>query len=165
MIEKWKPILETDSRYSISNLSRVRNNKTNLILKAYLDKDNYYRTTLRSKTKQLNRLIHRLVAQHFISNPDNKATVNHIDGNKQNNSIKNLQWCSNQENIDHAWGKGLMEVNHGEKHPNAKLTKKDVIQIKSMLKLKINRILIAKKFKISKTQISNIARGTSWRRV
>lgn len=58
--------------------------------------------------------VHRLVAMTFISNPDNKPQVNHIDGNKMNNCVNNLEWCSNRENVQHAWATGLCRARYGK---------------------------------------------------
>jgi len=80
-------------------------------LKNVLDKGvGYFLVTLvDGNGKRKNRFIHRLLAQAFIENPENKAHVNHIDGNKQNNSLKNLEWCTPQENAAHAVRIGLCD--------------------------------------------------------
>jgi hypothetical protein len=64
--------------------------------------------------------IHRLVAETFIPNPENKPQINHIDGNKQNNRIDNLEWCTNSENQIHACKLGLKASVKGNKNPNCK---------------------------------------------
>jgi hypothetical protein len=81
-----------------------------IILKQKIRSRGYYtiRISENSKRKQLK--VHRLVAQAFIPNPLNKPCVNHIDGNKLNNSITNLEWCTYKENYDHAITTGLMKT-------------------------------------------------------
>lgn len=72
--------------------------------------------------------LHRLVAIHFIPNPDNLPQVNHKDGDRMNNSVSNLEWCSSSDNVSHAYRTGL-KTNHGEKNPFRKLTESEVKDI------------------------------------
>ena len=120
MTEEWKVIDERPG-YSVSNLGKVRNDKTGKILTPQLHKaskgDNYLFVNL-SKGKVIGRAVHRLVAIAFIPNPDNKPEVNHIDGNHCNNAVNNLEWVTSQENTLHAYrvlnrrmGKIASEVN------------------------------------------------------
>lgn len=100
--------------YSISNLGNVKNNKTNLKLKIDHNKDGYCQVKLynpKSKTKT----IHRLVALHFIENPENKQEVNHKDGNKLNNCVNNLEWVTKKENKAHADTTGLWVLSENHK--------------------------------------------------
>ena len=71
-------------------------------------KDNYWIVTLKDKTgKSVKRSMHRLLMETFVPNPDNKAHVNHIDGNKANNNLSNLEWATPAENAQHAYSTGL----------------------------------------------------------
>jgi len=73
--------------------------------------------------------LHRLVAMAFIPNPQNLPEVNHIDGNKENNTPSNLEWCSRKQNMRHAFSTGLCKVRFGEASPAAKLTDAEVSEI------------------------------------
>ena len=96
-------------------------------------KTNYLMSQLSIAGKRKGYTIHRLVAQAFIENPDNKPQVNHIDGNKLNNHIDNLEWCTASENIVHAYETGLHKISYGEESNNPKVTKKQVKRICELL--------------------------------
>lgn len=100
MEEIWSDIPNYEGLYKISNFGRIMNNK-GLILKQYIQNSGYYIVHL-SNGKRKAFTTHRLVATVFIKNTENKDYVNHIDGNKSNNNIENLEWCTGQENMQHA---------------------------------------------------------------
>lgn len=105
-IEIWKKIEELP--YEISSLGRIRNLKGK-ILKTYIQNCGYEQ--IKVAFNNTHKQIHRLVAEAFIPNPESKKYVNHIDGNKLNNSVSNLEWCTNSENIIHARKTGLNPYN------------------------------------------------------
>lgn len=84
-------------QYVISSFGRIKNMKTNRILE-YGKISGYDSVTLSNGGTQKTFLVHRLVAQHFLKNPDNKPWIDHINGNKDNNHINNLRWCTASEN-------------------------------------------------------------------
>lgn len=108
-----------------------------------------------------NKYIHRLMAEHFIDNPDNKPLVNHIDGNKSNNTISNLEWCTLSENMQHASRTGLLA--DGERCHFSKLTAKDVIEIRHLNKIKVKRNIIIRNYNISPAQYHRIVNKELWK--
>ena len=100
MIEIYKPIVGYEGLYEVSNLGNVRNLKTNIILKQKINKGGYMNVGLWKNGKKTF-LIHRLVAQAFIPNPDNKPEVNHKDEIKSNNCVYNLEWVTSKENANY----------------------------------------------------------------
>lgn len=108
-----------------------RNKDCHLIkLKPIAQNNGYYSVALWKNKKPTSILIHRLVAETFIPNPENKACVNHIDGNKHNNCVSNLEWNTYSENNLHAFKTGLKKPTWlgktGKNNPNSKI----VLQIK-----------------------------------
>lgn len=101
-MEQWK-IINDFSNYEISNEGKVRNITTKYILKGRESKSGYLQVSIKkdSDNKFKNQYIHRLVAIHFILNPENKREVNHKDGNKFNNKVDNLEWVTSSENQIH----------------------------------------------------------------
>ena len=105
MQEIWKPIKGFEGFYEISNLLQIRSVKRNgtngKVLKQITDEGGYKICCLMVLGKRTNKKVHRLIAENFIPNPHNKATINHIDNNRANNSIENLEWCTIAENNAH----------------------------------------------------------------
>ena len=102
MQEIWKDIPDYEKLYQVSTLGRIKSLYSNKILKPNIDKDGYYRYALCKNKKRKDYYGHRLVALTFIPNLYNYQQVNHIDGNKQNNCINNLEWCTCKENVIHS---------------------------------------------------------------
>jgi hypothetical protein len=127
----------------------------------------YCRVYLCKDGKHHTYLLHRLVAQHFIENPENKPCVNHIDGNKSNNSVTNLEWCTYSENMQHAVGKGLNAIPNlkGELHPQSKLTVAGVKQIRERYKNGETPPSLAKEYGVTRAQIYNIIHFKHWRNI
>ena len=114
MKEIWKDVKGYDGKYQVSNLGHVRSmsfahTRQAKVLKATPTNCGYVKVELYANGKGKVKYVHRLVAQAFIPNPDNKPQVNHIDGNKDNNVASNLEWCSPGENQTHAIAHGLRE--------------------------------------------------------
>lgn len=120
MEEIWKDIPSLKGKYQASNLGRIRSiehyiksnfhnckqvKRKGKILKQF--KGNYYSISINENGKIKRKFVHRLVASAFIPNPRNKPCINHKDGNKYNNNIENLEWCTIQENTKHAYDNKL----------------------------------------------------------
>ena len=102
--EIWK-VIEDAPKYEISNFGRVRTIKSGRVIKSFLSRG-YPSVTLQKQNlsmgRKSNHLLHRLLAKAFVDNPSNQPVVNHIDGNRENYNIDNLEWCSQKENIHHS---------------------------------------------------------------
>lgn len=106
-MEVWKKV-NGHENYEVSNLGNVR--RGNFMLKK-IDREGYYRVCLQYNYKRNWKSIHRLVAECFILNPENKKEVNHINAIKTDNRVENLEWCTRQENTNHAVAMGLYQSN------------------------------------------------------
>lgn len=110
------------------------------------------------------RRVHRLVAETYLPNPENKREVNHKDCDKSNNLLTNLEWVTSKENKEHAWENGLYS-SFGENHTDSLLTEVEVIKICSLMEEGCRNVDIAKSFGVHKDTISSIRTGRIWKHV
>lgn len=120
-MEKWSPI--PDTHYSVSSEGHIRNDNTGKVKANHISKDGYSKVELYQDGMPARKRVHRLVAEAFIPNPDGLPQVNHIDGNKLNNNVENLEWVDNSQNMIHAYKNGLATPHptygmRGKKNPN-----------------------------------------------
>lgn len=122
-----------------------------------LGENGYYYVNLRQEGKTKLAYAHRIIAETFVDNHENKEQVNHINGNKQDNRIENLEWVTPQENAQHSIKYGLTPV--GERAHKSKLTLEEVIAIRSSDE---HNVQLAKQYTVSRAQIYRIKKGLNW---
>lgn len=159
MKEIWKDIEGYEGIYQVSNLGNVKSN--NKILKGREKENNYLQVSLYKDGNKNTQYIHRLVAEAFIENPENKEFVNHKNFNKKDNSVNNLEWVTRKENFEH-FHKSEKYL-QSQEHKNKTLTHKTLQKVKEYKNIiitmhKNNKSIkeIAKELKISKEFISDV---------
>lgn len=170
--ELWKDVVGCEGRYQVSNYGRIMStvmthNYNPYYLKPHVKRKGYLAISMwqgNNRSKLV--AVHRIVAKAWIPNPDNLPQVNHIDGDKANNNVSNLEWCTNIYNAHHAMKNGLFYKGLGETSNQHKLTVQQVIEIKTLLRDKKNTERgIAKLFGVSRGCITYIKWGKTWKEV
>lgn len=165
-MEEWKEINGHEGDYKISNTGKVYSYKSNKILKLIKCSSGYYRVTLCKKGTYSTCHIHRLVAEMFIgkrtSNSRSHCQVNHIDGDKLNNNIENLEYCTARENRVHANQLGLTSKKPDGAFNPSKLTVEQVKDIKKRLAANELQKDIAKIYNVRPPSIHSIKKGRTW---
>lgn len=123
-IEIWEPVNNYEKQYEVSNFGRIRslprNTTSGKIINPIKTESGLW-VSLRNSGNDTKQLIHRLVAKSFIENPENKPQINHIDGNRWNNFVGNLEWVTNSENVKHSHDYlNRVYTAYGENHKNSK---------------------------------------------
>ena len=182
MQEIWKDIEGYEGYCQISNLGRVRSldrvvkkshGSTGVvkgaIKKPTINTQGYLTVNLRKESKQKCLLLHRLLAEYFIPNPENKPQVNHIDGNKANCTIENLEWVTRKENAQHAWRTGLCVYTEAKREGARRAGKKTIGRPawnrKKVICLETGEIFNSAKEASEKTGISHMTVSETCRKV
>lgn len=156
--ELWKPIEGYEGLYSVSTLGRIKSyHKDGLVLKPRLKANGYLQVVLQNgKPKHVS--IHRLVARAFIPNPEELSYVNHIDGDKTNNNIDNLEWCTASQNMLHAMHTGLFpEIDRSKDKPHVRLTEEQKEELRTLMKeTDMTQVECAKTFNVCEKTVRNI---------
>ena len=165
----YPKIPDESNRFEISNCGRLKNVSTGHIYKPEILRTGYcsVRTTLGKRGNKSHILIHRAVAYAFLSNPNNLPEVNHKDGDKTNNHVDNLEWCTSHENQQHKYDAGLFDKAKisGENNHSAKLTVKDINYIRDNYvkgSKEYGAHALSKKFSVSHPTILSIINKKTW---
>lgn len=172
--EIWKEIKGYEGLYKVSEKGVVAsidrcvtysNGATNMHKGKRLKPDSLrgYERVVLSKNGETKRFqVHRLVAMTFIDNPKNKPQVNHIDGDKNNNNVSNLEWCTAQENEKHSFEVLGKKVLRGEQKNQSKLTELDVIEIRDLYRYGYLQRELAEFYGVGRRHISDIVNKKCW---
>ncbi len=164
---KWKDVPGYEGCYKanfngdIKGLNKRSKTNRETILKPFKNKFGYLTIQLSKNDKKTHYGVHRIIALTFIENHENKPFVNHKDGNKANNHVDNLEWCTKSENEKHAHAIGLKNWK-GQNHSQSKLTNEDVHVIRMLISNGIRNKKIAALFDLDNSTISDIKRGKIW---
>jgi len=174
--EIWLPIKGYEGLYEISNLGRVKslertikykNGKSKFkkctILNIKPGKWGYIRAYL-TNLQQIEKsfFVHRLVAEYFIPNPDNKPQVNHKNSIRHDNAVENLEWCTCSENIRHAFKEGFKKPLKGLDCPSHKLTEQQVLEIRSKKFEGESYSYLSSLYSISISNVCHIVKRRTW---
>jgi len=151
-----------DTGYYVDTEGNVYGKRVNK-LKPNVNRKGYLRVSFSTEIGQIHKVVHRLVAELFIPNPDNLPEVNHIDGDKTNNRVENLEWVSTKDNKRHAMD--VLGHGFGETHSQATLTTEQVEEICQLIEDKYRTVDIARITEVDIEKIRCIRKGGAWKHI
>jgi NUMOD4 motif-containing protein/HNH endonuclease len=172
-MEMWRPAAGFEEYYEVSDHGRVRRIKPakgallGRCLKPKPTYKGYLLVNLSIGAKMHKKSIARMVAKTFLPNPENKPEVNHKDGNKKNNRVRNLEWATTKENANHAVRAGLRLGPRGILHGDCKLTEIQVLEIREKAKTRKHGFVskTAREYGVSHQLISAIIHRRIWKHI
>lgn len=145
MEEIWENInIEDYDKYKISNFGRIKN-KNNKIIKQYINKSGYFCVKLYKKGKHKEYRVHRLVMITFQDNKNRNLDINHKDGNKLNNNLNNLEWCTHKYNIQHSYNNGLFK-NRTKRDKQKMIIEEQTKKVNKIIRIRYNIMTSEEKF-------------------
>lgn len=178
--EIWVPVKFFERKLHVSNYGRVKsparfvNNRhakwlkeSKILCQSFTGPGrDYLKISIRMNGKSKNLSVHRLVAKAFIPNPLEKPCVNHLNGNKSDNRVENLEWCTYSENHIHAYKLRLRSPKNqrGSNNGNVKLTEMQVLEVRSLRGI-VTQKKLAAKFNVDQTTISDIQLRKRWNHI
>jgi hypothetical protein len=173
-MEQWKSVVGYEGYYEVSSLGQVRGldrlnargqQRKGGMKKQTITSMGYWSVKLHVNSKQKVVKVHRLVAEAFLPNPENKPCVNHINGVKTDNRLENLEWNTYAENSRHASDTGLMNPLKGEDTPASKLTDDTVREMRELSKKGYSYGKLAKMYGVTLATATFAIRGITWKHV
>lgn len=169
--EIWKRLIyqgeDYGDFYEVSNYGKIRNSKTHRIRSENLLQTGYcfVSGSLGCREKKITFRVHKAVAESFIDNPNNLPVVNHKDGDKLNNCVDNLEWCTYSQNSQHAYDNNLINVQRGENRHTSKLTQDAVDYIRKHYIPRDRNFgtrALGRKFNVDHTTIMSALNNETW---
>lgn len=161
-MEDWVDIKGYEGRYRVNRAGEIIS-RLGRRIKLRLAQNGYLRVWLYKMITYKPFTVHRIVAESFISNPENKKWVNHKNGIKTDNRSENLEWCTQRENMIHAFRTGLQGPNNGEKNGRSKLTEDQVMKIRSTHHFYNSHEEIAIQYGVTRRTIDRIINYSNWK--